>query len=161
MNDKSVLILFFSIAFLIYYYSLYFINDNTYIKIKKIHIKTIFIPETSKYGQHTKLKFLANLNNNSTCQLAILNSNIINEFITNIEKLNIKYYTIVDNQTNKCSNPQTLLNIVIEKILINFLMIFLSMGFSFLFVEIFIEINEYKKIDNIKEYNKLYNNEIV
>ena len=125
-----------------------------YIQINKIYIEQSNTkPWSNKYINNIGEKFFAKLINNNTCQIDILNSQMINNFIKNIEEPNTKYYTIIE-QANMCSKPEKISGIILHNIFIKTTLFAISSLFSFIIVNIFYEIKEYIKNNNIKKSEK-------
>lgn len=152
MNDKYIGLLFLSIWVIMYYVVYdYFILD--YLQIKHINIIQNQNLLTNKFGDRINFLFIAKLEGNKSCHIDILNKNIIKNLIFNIENNNQIYYTAIQNQAynrfpeqiNICSNPQTLIGIIFEKIIVYVFLGLMSFTLIVVFIHLIFEFNELKK----------------
>ena len=171
MYVKYVIIIFLCTLTILYYLS-YSLIVLDYVKINHIYIQKSIDLWTNKYGNKSRTKFIADLGKNNTCQINILNTNIILNYISDIENNNQVYYTFIENPTNikqhenkqhenqinLCSRPQTFKSIVFEKIIIYIFMCIISLYLSVLLLHISVEFYEYRKECYIKEQDEYNEN---
>lgn len=167
MYIKYVIIIFLSIWTILYYLT-YNLIVLDYVKINHIYIQKSTDLWTNKYGDKSITKFIAELGKNNTCQINILNINIILNYISDIENNNQVYYTFIENpinikqhenkqyenKVNLCSYPQSFNSIVFEKIIIYIFMCVISLCLSVLLLHISVEFYEYQKEYYIKEHRE-------
>ena len=138
-TNKYFLFLFFLAIWIILYLTLYKIFYFDYIQIKTIRTEYI----------QKKTNFYANLINNQTCRIDILNKNTIDKYIIDI-KNNKKIFTTID-KNNICTCPENLMSIIGSNMLFNFLILFSGFIISFLFLDFVLNIfiqNSIIKIDD-------------
>lgn len=154
MNDKLILLTFVSIWSIFFLFSSNFLNQN-YQRVNKIIIKPIDKLPDNLYLKNILLKkFEAKLDHNKTCQIDVLNVKMIENIIYNIDKNNYKYFTVVK-KNNLCEKPETFNIIVLEKISINIFLIFISLLFTILLINIILEYGDFKFTEyNIFKLNK-------
>ena len=151
MDNKYIYILFFG-----FWVGTYWIFSNAfafeYESVQDIHIEYQDKMWTNKYGDKSNLKFYAHLTNGNTCQiLDMLNLQMINKIVDNIKNLNTKYYTIIELDKNYCSSLDTIKIKVFNIITLKFSIIIMSLILSLIFINVFNEINKYKKNDDVIE----------
>lgn len=135
--NKYIVILFFMTIWIILYLSVYKIIFSDYIQINNI-VKN---KDNENIHSKKKIKFYANLVNNKTCQINILNEHMIDNNIIDLAN-GKKIFTTIDNQ-NICTNPEKLFSIVITNLLFNFAILIFGFIIGFVILDLLLNIFAY------------------
>jgi hypothetical protein len=169
MNDKLVLLLFLIIWSCSYYIGINSFTEKYYqVKNIKINQENIIIKDKIVSYEY----YIIELENNKTCYLGIKNTEIIKNYIEQIEKNKNKYYSNLylsfNEKTNKsnyvCSEPNTTIGIYFEYLIIHLETLFCSFMLTFIIVNIIKDAQEFQddeiEYKNTQEKNSKTNFEV-
>ena len=136
MNIHKYILLLLLCLIVVYYNIFMSIYIFNFVEIKSIKI----IKSNNTINTHRNI-FKAKLQNKNKCIINIKNEVMIKNFIKNMKKYNIKYYTVVQNKNNICSKPEKNIDIIFYNILFYCCTLISFVIFFIIFTHVYFEYN--------------------